>query len=457
MICLEVSFMSSLTSAKVGQASAGVTLAKLWAFFLPLGLSASLVTISHVIINSTLARSHSPELIISSYAIAMSLMGIIEKPAILLRQTCSALVRDRISFRATQRLTWIVIACILLVGGMISYSPVGYGVFRYLFGVQPDRVQSVIQVFRVFMFVSIFSSLRCLYHGVIIFNMRTKWLTFGMLIRLLGMYLVSMYFITTDSVTSGAVGAVIFLVGMMIECTVSYLEGSSLLKKSIPEKKEHHEIENTGHVFRFYKPLLFSSLIAIIAGPSINIVLGKTVNAELAIASFAIASSLTQLVQSFFSYIHQIVLNFYRKDKLLVRRFTLVVAFIPSILIALLSYTPLGPWFMQSVMGVNDRLMHASLDTLRIFMITTLVFPWLDYMNGIIMLRGETRMMMWSQSANVTFGLIVLLICIFASGEWNGVIGSLAQSLGLAAEAAVMLWAVKATSQVEQTMLKRQL
>ena len=51
----------------------------LTAFFVPLGISALLVTVSHVIINGTLARATiQQELVISAYAIAMSVFGLFE-------------------------------------------------------------------------------------------------------------------------------------------------------------------------------------------------------------------------------------------------------------------------------------------------------------------------------------------------------------------------------------------
>ncbi|KZE80578.1 multi antimicrobial extrusion protein MatE [Paenibacillus elgii] len=417
-----------------------ITFRQLLAFFVPLGMSASLVTISHVIINSTLARAASPEIVIASYALPMSILGITERPAVLLRQTCSALVRDRLSFRALTAVSLYVLGAIFLIGAFISYTPVGPWVFLRLFGVDAAMVEPMVEVYRVLMFVSIFSGIRCMFHGIIIYNMRTKWLTIGMAIRLAGMYALSLYFIRTG-VTSGTVGAVIFLTGMVIEAAVSLWEGRALLKHEIPEKLPDHPIEKPSQVFRFYRPLLFSSVIAVISGPAINAFLGKTTDLKLAIASFAIAASLTNLVQSFFSYIHQIVLNFYRKDAASVVRFTLLLSLIPSLLIALLAYTPAGPWFMQHVMGVSERLMLASLSTLRVFMLMTLVFPWLDFGNGLLMLRSQTKVMVWSQAANVCVTLLVLVLCVARTPGWNGMIGALAQSLGVAAEAAVV-WAV---------------
>ncbi|PZE20974.1 multi antimicrobial extrusion protein MatE [Paenibacillus xerothermodurans] len=418
----------------------GVSFGQLLTFFVPLGISSSLITISHVIINSTLARSAAPEVIIATYALPLSVLGITEKPALLMRQTCSALVRDRISFRAMSVVSWYILACILVMGGLICYTPTGEWLFLHFFGADEELIQPMVDVYKVLMFVSIFSSLRCMYQGIIISNMRTKWLTIGMIFRLLVMYLLSLYFIHTNSVDSGQVGAIIFLAGMMVEAAVSVWEGRSLLKQ-IPEKKPDHPVERPHQIFHFYRPLLYSSIIAVIIGPAINAFLGKTMDFQLAVASFAIAASLNQLVLSFFSYIHQIVLNFYRKDPASVIRFTFILAFMPTLLIALVAYTPLGPWFMENVMGVSERLMHASLSTLKVFMIMTLAFPWLDFGNGLVLLRGETKLMVWSQAANVAVTLIALVLCVVLSPGWNGMIGALAQSLGLAAEAAVV-WLV---------------
>lgn len=426
------------------QAEPRVTMGRLFAFFIPLGLSASLVTISHVIINSTLARSADPEIIIASYAIGLSMLGIIERPAVLLRQTCSALVRDRISFKAMTTVAVYLLIGMFAAGLIVSYSPVGTLLFRHLFGVDDSMLAAIIQVYRVLMFVSIFSGIRCLYHGIIISNMRTKWLTIGMVIRLAGMYALSMYFIHTNKVTSGQIGAIIFLTGMVIEAAVSFIEGRKLAR-TLPRKQPNHEIEQTGQIFKFYKPLLLSSFIAVMIGPSINAMLGKTVDIELAIASFAIAGSLTQLVMSFFSYMHQIVLNFYRKDSKLTLRFAAMCGFIPAILIGVLGYTPVGPFFMEHIMGVNERLMIASLHALRVFMLMTLLYPWLDFCNGLIMLRGQTKVTLYSLSANVAITLVTLIVCIALTPGWNGMIGALAQSLGMAGELTVVAIALRRT------------
>lgn len=409
-----------------------VSMMKLWSFFLPLGISASLVTISHVIINGTLSRSADPERIIASYAVAMSLLAITERPAVLLRQACSALVRDKRSFRATLTVAQLVFASIMAMGLIISYSPLGTLVFKGIFGVGEDSVRDVIRVYQVLMFVSIFSGIRCFYQGVIIYNLRTKWLTIGMAIRLAGMYAMSLYFIHTG-VHSAVVGAVIFLFGMMIEAAVSFAEGRLLVRK-MPEKLENHDIERKRHVFSFYRPLLFSSFISVWIGPAINAVLGKTWDAHLAISSFAIAASLVMLLSSFFSYFHQIVLNFYRIDPAAVRKFTLMLGFVPAILMGVIAFTPAGALLLEHVIGVHGRLQEESMRVLRGFVLFALVMPWLDVMNGLVLVRGQTKLIIGSQISNLSITFTTLIVCLWTAPEWNGSIGAWAQSAGMAAE-----------------------
>ncbi len=428
-----------------------VTYSKLLRFFIPLGISASLVSLSHVIINGTLTRAEDAERIIAAYSIALSLLGIMERPAVLLRQTCSALVRDRVSYTAMWRVSGLLFGSILALGFLISYTPFGGLLFRTIFRVEDALLADIIDVYRIVMFVSLFSGLRCLYHGVIIYSRRTKWLTIGMIIRLSGMALLALGFVAADAVRSATVGAVIFLAGMVIEAAVATWEGRRVAAQ-LPLELKEHEVKTGTHIFRFYQPLLLSSLIAVIVSPAINAFLGYTSNMELAIASFAIASSMMMLITTFFSYIHQIVLNFYDQDRSKVIRFTAMLSLLPSLLIISIAYTPLGYLVLTKLMLAGDRLAVESLNALQMFVIFTLIYPWLEFGNGMLLLRAQTKVTVVSQSANVAATVVTLIIATTLAAGWNGAVGSLALSMGFTAEFAVV-WIALALSARSQSQL----
>lgn len=430
-----------------------LTIRRLLSFFIPLGVSGSLVTISHLIINSTLARTPQPELVIASYAVAMSIFGVTERSAILMRNTCSALVRDRSSFRALSFVALYIVMGIMIIGLAISYTPISTWIFLHVIKVDVSLLRPTIQNYQILMFVSIFSCIRCVYQGIIITNMRTKWLTIGMMIRLTVMYSISTFLIYTDRMTDPRIGAFIFLSGMIVEAAVSYIEGRTLVR-TLPEISDKHETHTQRSIFNFYRPLMYSSFIAVAVGPAINGFLGKATHIQIAIASFALAANLTQLVISFFSYTHQIVLNFYRMDKETVLRFTLFISFIPCILMAILAYTSIGPWFLQTVMGVTSELMSATIKAMRVFMLMSLIFPWLDFCNGLILLRSQTKITVLSQSANLSLTLLTLILLIVFTPGWNGMIGALAQSLGLLAELCVLLYVLLIVQKQAKTKLE---
>lgn len=424
-------------NGSISTSNEGVSTKKLLKFFIPLGLSASLVTVSHIIINSTLTRADQPELIIASYVIAMSLFSITERLGVLLRHTCSALVRDRVSFKVMAHVASYVISILMLISGVIAYTPLGSWVFSTLFGVEETMVGQIVEVYQILIIVILFSAIRCLFQGVIILNKQTKWLTIGMIIRLIGMYALSLYFIQTGNINAKT-GAYIFLLGMVIESIVSFIEGRFLVKKMV-EKEPNHLITSKSQVFHFYKPLIFSSLIIVLVAPIINVFLGKTSDIELAIAAYAIAFSITQLILSFFSYIHQIVLTFYNENHKKVKRFTLVIGLIPVLILTIVSFTPLGHFFIENVIGANERLLEASLQALKFFLLMTIVFPMLDYCNGLLLLRSQTKIMVYSQGTHVVFVIIVLFSASTFVPHWNGMIGSMAHSIGMAAELCIVL------------------
>lgn len=415
-----------------------VTQKRLFFFFIPLGLTVVLINLSHVIINGTLARAANPTNVLAGYALAMSLLALTEKPSILLRQTCSALVRDKISYRAVRYIGLFVFGASLTFGALIAYSPVGVWVFGIAFGAEPPIASQAIEAWRALMFLSVFSGLRCLFQGVIIYRMRTKWMTVGMIFRLAGMFLLSRLFIHFG-VANALQGTIIFASGMMIEAFVSWLEFRKLIR-TMPERAEDHDIVRPRQVLPFYRPLLLSTLIVVWVSPILNTLLGTSDEAAMAIASFSVAGSLMNLMLGFFTYFHQIALHFGRSNPAQVRRFVLTLGFAPTVMLSLLAFTPAGPWMLTHLLNVKDELLLASLQALRGFLPFVIVFPWLDTLNGFVMGRGETKLMFASQIANAVMTTLLITVLVLALPGWHGILGSLAQSGGLAAELSLLAW-----------------
>jgi len=418
-----------------------VTTGGILRFFVPLGLSASLVSLSHVIINGTLARAPDPEATIAAYTIAFSIFTITERPAVFLRQTCSALASDRTGFRSVGVVMAYVLLFTLGFGSLLSYTPLGPWVFRTLFNAGEELLGGTVASYRILFLVTVFSAIRCLFHGIIIRNMQTKWLTIGMIIRLVAMYGLSLAWLHAGWMVDGRAGAVIFLLGMFVEAAVSSWEGRRIYRQ-MPERLKDSQIRRARDVFPFYRPLVVTSIISVMLAPSINVMLGKTADIELAIASYSVALGVLNLVNSFFTYAHQIVLNFYRQDPGAVRRFAFGANLLPAALVALLAWTPAGRTVFGLIVGAEGQLLDASIEALRVFVLFALVYPWVDYFNGLAMLHKRTRYMMGSQAANLMMTIAMLIVLTAAAPGWNGTVGALAHSCGVAAELATLAFLI---------------
>ena len=404
-----------------------LTYKKLTAFFIPLGISASLTSISHVIINGTLSRGENAAFIVACFAVAMSVFGIIERPMIVFRQASSALVTGKKSFKLLSTFFIYILIIIMAISLILGYTPVGTWVYIHLFNASDDMVTAISYTFRVITFVIIFSGIRGIYQGVIINQLETKWLTIGVVARLIAMFTISYLLVAFDYITSAA-GGVIFLVGMIVECLVSVYKGQLLINDSKAETGAGQL--RKADISKFYFPLVFYFLMQTILIPVIYILLAKSADIEMSIASFALAFSITQMILGFFMYTHQLLLQFHGQNTRKVVNFVIMISVIPSLLLCVLCYTPLGMVFMKSIMGADDSLSIATLAVLKFFIIKTLVFPWVDFLNGYLMLKRQTNKMLFAQVGNLLVVIITLLILVRMFPGLNGVNGSIAASLG---------------------------
>jgi progressive ankylosis protein len=404
-----------------------VSYKQLSAFFIPLGFAASLTSITHVIINGTLTRAEDAAFIIACYAVAFSLFQVVERPIIVFRQTSSALVKDKQSFKLLTVFLMYVLGIVVLFCSILAFSRIGDWIYIHFFNADKSMVETISNTFKVIIFVLIFSGIRGIYQGIIINHLETKWVTIGVIIRVITMFVISYLLVVLDYISSVG-GALIFLAGMIIECLISVWKGHFLIKEYPQSKKDFHLQKSD--IYHFYTPLVFYFIFQTILIPIVYVFLAKSENIQMSIASFALAFSITNLVLSFFMYTHQIVLQFYEKNRKKVIHFTLLIGLTPSILLGVLCFSPLGSWFMGVVMGADPVLATATLSVLKFFILKTLVYPIVDFLNGFLMLQRQTKRMVYSQVMNLIAVLISLSVFVYFFPHWNGINGAIAASIG---------------------------
>src|SRR5690606_7046428 len=116
-------------------------------------------------------------------------------------------------FRVLSGVAYVSLAGVTAVMATIAFTPLGTMLLRRVFNVPEPLWELVLVAFRIGLFVPLFSGLRQLFQGVIVYRRETGILTVGIFLRLFLMWLVITGLLRAGWVTGAALGMVTFVPG----------------------------------------------------------------------------------------------------------------------------------------------------------------------------------------------------------------------------------------------------
>ena len=159
------------------------------------------------------------------------------------------------------------------------------------------------------------------------------------------------------------------------------------------------------------------------AATFINGGLARTVSPELAISVFAVAWTLVQFIDSASSMFHQIILNFMEDDysnRANIRKFGVYVAAVLTALIAVLGYTPVGFWLMNTAIGTSVQLSQMGVTVIRICIVVPVMGVIRQYYWGIAMKERKTVWLtIGSGTQSVAMIFIIVLLTVTGAFPTN--------------------------------------
>lgn len=408
-------------------------------FFLPLAITSALMMASHSLISAGLARTINPVQSIAAYSVALNLAAIFEAPLIQARQMTMTLPRDRTSHGRIRRLA--LIALMVSVGSelLIAFTPLGSLVFGRLLRVPSELLQLTIRNFWVVMILPLFSAVRTFYQGVIIREKQTVSITVAMVVRIVLMCVLVYSFTQWGWVKGGYVGGITLITGVGIEMIFATYKGLHLLRQQHAKHDESQAV-STSQAWRFYYPLAAAAIMASSAKPFINAGLARGSNATLALAAYSVAWSLGWIVVSPVQNIHQVTIVFGPQpggDRH-VRRFAIGFGALASAVLLATSFSPLGRLILGSWIGVPEALLAPTLVNLQMMSAIPIIFGWLEYTTGTLLLAKATRLISLAKVVNLTGTMLAVGSMVAFSGWWSMVIGPLSQIAGSLAEGIVL-------------------
>lgn len=419
---------------------AGPTYREIAAFFLPLSVTNLMLVTSHSIVNAGVARTAQPELALAAYALARSLVRLIENPVFMVRQTVVSLVKDRDSYLQVRRFIYAITFLVTLIIALLAYTPAGYYAFRNVMGATHDiAVQSHLAL-KILVLMPFAAVTRNMYHGAAILSRQTMLVPKSSLLRLIVMSaLIFALALGTD--LPGAVSASIAFIGAFwLEALVMRARAKPLLRREdiFPKSAKIHLPYGT--IAKFFLPLILTTLTATAFGPLIQAGLARSFDPVLALAAFSVGNALGQMFCAPLNMLHQCTLAFtkvgqiatYRKTK----EFTMGFALIASGTLAFVSFSPLGTLLVERIIGLSGATAMSALWVMRVKSLLPLVLGWREYLWGIFMQQHMTHLIGRGKVINLVALLAVLAVLLggrigdpAAAGAWAMVLGELAECI----------------------------
>lgn len=401
-------------------------------FYLPLAATSILMMASHSIVNSGLARTPDAAAALAAFAVAQSLAVMFESPCYTIQRMCVALFKDKGSYYAVKQASLIVWACLTTLMLALAFTPLSRIAFLDILRVPPELYPDTVRSFRVFMVLPAFSASRSFYQGLLIVHKRTAQLTTNMLFRL-GVMLVLATVLQHLTLTGGAVGALILGAGIGTEGLMAYITGRNI-GKELPESDG--EAITTTQAMVFFLPLALASVTNTFIRPVINAGLARTADPSLALASYQIAWSFSYIFVAVAFNVHQLVIVFAREaeHRISVLKFSLLMGSLGTVILFIVSVTPLGTMALTRMIGVPPELAVQALRAIALLSLMPILTCISEYCAGLLIIAGQTKYLTAGKAVNVVTILITSLLIARFAPHVGGLLAGICMVSGIAME-----------------------
>lgn len=162
-------------------------------------------------------------------------------------------------------------------------------------------------------------------------------------------------------------------------------------------------------VFMLWLPLAFSFELMWLEGPAVQSAVSRLADPTLNLAAWGLTMSLSLLIESpvIMLLVTSIALARDGQSFRILRRFTLILCGIGTVVTAAVAFTPLFDLVTRGVMGLPEPLANAARPALRIMLLWTAAIGWRRFYQGVLVRHGRTRL--------VSLGTFVRLLVVLGT------------------------------------------
>ncbi len=427
----------------------------LW-FLLPLVITELVFELGIQVLNGGIARVPRATETLAAYGIAWGLASFLSGTVSQTRQMSMVLVRDRATFHTVFR-------CVVGFGGVhfallvcLAFTPVGLWIIDELHAVEPSLGNVVRRALGYLLPFPLIVGITRFLSGLLLRVRRTDIVSYAMMTGM-GMSVVSVFvFLPTPTVQADPIllPVIATYFGILTELAViiygyrrfvrhtlrrsGAAEGGNVGAESTDRS---HMPLTAAYVLCFFWPLAVTSGVQAVSRPIINLFVARGADGTESLAVLTIVYALAHLPYGWLNELKNLPPAFQRLDPdgRLIRRFTAGCGLLSFVVMALMFWTPVRFFLLESLIGVDHEFAMRCTVPLIIFSFFPLAVTVRSYLHGVALRDHRTSAIAPSGPARA--GAIVLVVNTLALFDLHGAIrGVAALYSGFVVETFVVRW-----------------
>lgn len=431
-------------------------------FLLPLVITELVFELGIQVLNGGIARVPRATETLAAYGIAWGLASFLSGTVSQTRQMSMVLVRDRATFHTVFRCVAGFGGVHLLILASLAFTPVGLWVIDELHSVDPVLGGVVRRALGFLLPFPLIVGITRLMSGLLLRVRRTDIVSYAMMTGM-GMCVLSVFvFLPTSTVQSDPIllPVIATYFGVLTEMVVLILGYRRFVRRTLMRSSGETDEERAagqatvseqatrrqhpltaGYVLRFYWPLAVTSGIQAVSRPIINLFVARGADGTEALAVLTIVYALAHLPYGWLNELKNLPPAFQRQDPdgRFIRRFTAGCGLLSFVVMALMFWTPVRFFLLETLIGVDHEFALRCTVPLIIFSFFPLAVTVRSYLHGVALRDHRTGAIAPSGPARA--GAIVIVVNLLTLFDLHGAIrGVAALYSGFVVETIVVRW-----------------
>ncbi len=325
----------------------------------PLAASWLLMGIEQPLVSAVIARLSNPEINLAAYGgVVYPLALIIESPIIMLLAASTALSKDLDSYRKLRRFMMVAGAGLTILHLFVVFTPLYYIVVVGIIGappviVEPARIGLLIMTPWTWAI-----AYRRFNQGVLIRFGYSKTVGVGTLVRLSADGFVLAIGYMAGSLPGIVVASAAIAAGVTSEAVYAGIVVRPVVHNELKQAKPVEEGLTLRSFISFYIPLVMTSLLTLLANPIGSAAMSRMPEALASLAAWSVVSGLIFMLRSLGIAFNEVVVALLDEVQSTanLKRFTLILASLTTLILLLIAATPLAKIWFQDISGLPAHL-----------------------------------------------------------------------------------------------------